>query len=45
LQADHVGIDLADHPGDAVEITPAVESHAAVDVVAGDDERGHAASW
>jgi hypothetical protein len=44
LQADHVGLDLGDHGGDAVEITAAIEADTAMDVVAGDDEGRHAAS-
>jgi hypothetical protein len=44
LQADHVRVHLGDHVRDAVEVTLAVEPHSAMDVVAGDDERGHAAA-
>src|SRR5205085_6405332 len=45
LQADDVGRDLADDTRDALEVAPAVEPDPAVDVVAGDDQRRHAASW
>jgi hypothetical protein len=44
LQADHVGVHLGDHGRDAVEVTLAIEPDPAVDVVACDDEWGHAAT-
>ena len=43
LQPRDVGRDLGDHVGDAVEVEPAVEADAAVDVVGEHRERNHAA--
>jgi hypothetical protein len=45
LQADDVGVDLPDHPGDAIDVAAPVEPDATMDVVAGGDQRRHAASW
>jgi hypothetical protein len=45
LQTDDVGIRLRDHGGDAVEIAASIETDAAVDVVADDGDRRHAAVW
>jgi len=44
LKADDVGVDLADDVGDPVEVTAAVQSHSAMDVVAHDGEVSHVAS-